>query len=99
MTAQVYSFFQTYNYALDTRNPQKRTSSFTRKTKKIDQNTKLRVFSFQMRNDAAKFHQMKADRLNFPRDSYYMYLNMHQIYGKQMKNKVQIKVDFICVYI
>lgn len=70
-----------------------------KRNNKINQNAKLREFSLQMKIGAAKFHQMKRDRLNFPRDSYYMYLNMHQICGKQRRNKAQVKVNLICVYI
>ena len=53
-----------------------------KKNQKINQNAKLREFCLQMRISATKFHQMRGDRLNPPRDSYYMYLNTHQIYGK-----------------
>lgn len=60
----------------------------------------LREFSLQMRISAVKFHQMNGDRLNFPTDSYYIYLNMHKKYGKQRKNKSQVKlILFVSLYI
>lgn len=66
---------------------------------KINQNAKLREFSLKMLIGAVKFHQKKGDRLNFPRDNYCVCLNIYQIYGKQRKNKGQVKVNVICVHI
>lgn len=58
-----------------------------KRNQKINQNAKLRKFSLLVRIGTVNIHQMKGNRLNFPRGSYGMYLNAHQIYGKQRENK------------